>query len=149
LDRCGIGAMLRLNGYNAYAVGKWHNTPNEQTSPTGPYDRWPTGAVWGFEHFYGFLAGDTNQWYPSLYQDNPPIDPPRSPEEGYHLSEDLVDRSIQYIASNESVDPDKPWLLYLAFGACHAPHHAPKEWADKYKGKFDMGWDKYRETVLE
>jgi len=149
VDRCGIGAMMRLNGYNTFCVGKWHNTPPEQTSPTGPYDRWPTGAVWGFDHFYGFIAGDTNQWYPSLYQDNTPIDAPRSPEDGYHLSEDLVDRSIQYIASNESVDPDKPWLLYLAFGACHAPHHAPKEWIDRYRGKFDMGWDKYREIVLE
>ena len=149
LDKAGIGAMLRLNGYNTFALGKWHNTPNEETGPAGPFDRWPTGPLFGFDRFYGFMAGDTNQWYPALYEDNTPIDPPATPENGYHLTEDLVDKSIELIANHESVDPDKPWLLYLAFGACHAPHHAPKEWIAKYKGKFDMGWDKYRETVLE
>lgn len=148
MDKAGIGAMMRMNGYSAIAVGKWHNTPSEEIGPVGPFERWPTGPLFGFDRFYGFMAGDTNQWYPALFRDNTPIDPPALPEEGYHLSVDLVDQSINYIANIESVNPDKPWLLYLAFGACHAPHHAPKEWVDKYKGKFDMGWDKYREIVL-
>ena len=148
MDKAGIGAMMRLNGYTTFCVGKWHNTPSEEIGPTGPFERWPTGGLFGFDRFYGFMAGDTNQWYPALFRDNTPIDPPALPEDGYHLSVDLVDKSIDYIANVESVDPDKPWLLYLAFGACHAPHHVPKEWIEKYKGKFDMGWDKYRETVL-
>ncbi|HEX7124233.1 MAG TPA: arylsulfatase [Thermodesulfobacteriota bacterium] len=148
MDKAGIGAMLRTHGYNTFAVGKWHNTPSEEVGPTGPYDRWPTGPLFGFDRFYGFMAGDNNQWYPKLHRDNTPVDPPATPEEGYHLSEDLVDRSIELIANNESVDPEKPWLLYLAFGACHAPHHVPKEWIDRYTGKFDMGWDRYREAVL-
>jgi len=148
MDKAGIGAMMRMNGYTTFAVGKWHNTPSEEIGPTGPFERWPTGALFGFDRFYGFMAGDTNQWYPALFRDNSPIDPPALPEDGYHLSVDLVDQSINLIANVESVDPDKPWLLYLAFGACHAPHHAPKEWIEKYKGTFDMGWDKYRETVL-
>jgi arylsulfatase A-like enzyme len=113
-----------------------------------PFDRWPTGPLFGFDRFYGFMGGDNDQWYPKLFTDTTPIDAPRTPREGYHLSEDLVDKSIAYIANNESVDPDKPWLLYPAFGACHAPHHAPSEWIDKYRGRFDMGWDAYRQQVL-
>ena len=148
MDRASIGAMLRTQGYNTFCVGKWHNTPAEEVGPAGPFDRWPTGPLFGFDRFYGFMGGDSDQWYPKLFSDCTPIDQPATPDEGYHLSEDLVDRSIGYIASNESVDPDKPWLLYLAFGACHAPHHAPSEWIDKYRGRFDMGWDAYRETVL-
>ncbi len=148
-DMAAIGSMLRLNGYNTFCSGKWHNTPAEETGPSGPYDRWPTGPLWGFDRFYGFLAGDTNHWYPALYEDNHPIDPPATPEEGYHLSEDLVDKSIEFIANHESVDPDKPWFHYLTFGACHAPHHVWPEWIEKYEGKFDMGWDEYREIVLE
>jgi len=148
-DMAAIGSMLRMNGYNSWCAGKWHNTPQEELGPSGPYDRWPTGPLWGFDRFYGFLAGDTNHWYPALYYDNHPIDPPATPEEGYHLSEDLVDKSIEFIANHESVDPDKPWFHYLTFGACHAPHHVWPEWIEKYKGKFDMGWDKYREIVLE
>ena len=149
MDKAGIGAMLRASGYNTFGVGKWHNTPSEEAGPAGPYDRWPCGPLFGFDRFYGFIGGDNDQWYPKLFRDNTPIDPPRTPEQGYHLSEDLVDKSIEFIANNESVDPDKPWLLYLAFGACHAPHHVPREWSDKYKGKFDMGWDKYRDLVIE
>jgi arylsulfatase len=148
-DRAGIGSMLRVNGYNTFALGKWHNTPSEECGPSGPYERWPTGPLFGFDHFYGFMAGDNDQWYPKLFRDNTPVDPPATPEEGYHLSEDLTREALQYISNNKSVDPDKPWLVHLAYGACHAPHHVFKEWADKYKGKFDMGWDKYRETVLE
>lgn len=148
-DKAGIGAMVKEYGYNTFALGKWHNTPSEETGPAGPYDRWPCGSLFGFDHFYGFMAGDTNQWYPKLFQDNTPIDQPKMPEDGYHFSVDIVDKAISYIAANESASPDKPWLMHLAFGACHAPHHAPKEWIDKYKGKFDMGWDHYREMVIE
>jgi arylsulfatase len=148
-DKAGIGAMLRLNGYSTFCVGKWHNTPGEYTGPTGPFDRWPTADMFGFDRFYGFMAGDTNQWYPPLYNDNHPVDPPRTPEEGYHLSEDLVDKSIELIASHKSIEPNKPFLLWLAFGAGHSPHHVWRKWIEKYKGKFDMGWDRYRELVLE
>jgi arylsulfatase len=147
-DRAAIGAMLRPHGYNTFALGKWHNTPSEECGPSGPYERWPTAPMFGFDHFYGFMGGDNDQWYPKLFRDNTPVDAPSTPEKGYHLSEDLAREAIQYISNNESVEPDKPWLLYLAFGACHAPHHVSKEWADKYKGKFDMGWDKYREQVI-
>ena len=131
----------------SFALGKWHNTASEETGPSGPYDRWPSGPVFGFDRFYGFFGGDSNQWYPKLYLDREPIDQPRLPEEGYHLSEDLTDRAMTFIGNQQSVDPDQPWLCYFAFGACHAPHHVAKEWSDQYKGKFDMGWDKYREVV--
>jgi arylsulfatase len=99
--------------------------------------------------FYGFMGGDTNQWYPKLFIDCEPVDPPRTPEQGYHLSEDLVDKTISFLGNHESANPEKPWLCFFAFGACHAPHHAPREWINKYRGKFDMGWDRYREIVLE
>ncbi len=148
-DKAAIAAMLHAHGYTSFALGKWHNTPAEETSVAGPYDRWPTGGLFGFDRFYGFMGGDNNQWYPKLFSDREPIDQPRLPSEGYHLSEDLADRALSLIANHESVEPDKPWLCYFAFGACHAPHHVWKEWIDKYKGKFDMGWDRYREIVLE
>ncbi|MGC2681891.1 MAG: arylsulfatase [Candidatus Nitrosopolaris sp.] len=148
-EKAAIGAMLRQYGYNTYCVGKWHNTPDTDVGPEGPFDRWPTGEMMGFDRFYGFLGGDCNQWYPPLVWDNHPILPPKTPEEGYHLSVDLVDKAILFLSNHESVDPEKPWLLWLAFGACHAPHHVPKEWIDKYKGKFDKGWDKVREETLK
>jgi arylsulfatase A-like enzyme len=148
MDKAGIAAMLHEHGYSSVALGKWHNTPSEETSVSGPFDRWPDGPLFGFDRFYGFMGGDTNQWYPKLFIDRQPIDQPKLPEEGYHLSEDLADKTMSYIADHQSVAPDRPWLCYLAFGACHAPHHVGKEWIDKYKGKFDMGWDKYREQVL-
>jgi arylsulfatase len=148
MDKAGIGAMLHQHGYTSYCLGKWHNTPSEEISVAGPYDRWPDGPLFGFDRFYGFMGGDNNQWYPKLFADRQPIAQPRTPEEGYHLSEDLVDRAMGFLANHESVEPEKPWLCYLAFGACHAPHHVGREWIDKYRGKFDMGWDKYRETVL-
>ena len=148
-DKAAIASILHQYGYLSYAVGKWHNTASEETGPSGPFDRWPGGPVFGFDRFYGFMGGDSNQWYPKLYLDRQPIDQPRLPEEGYHLSEDIVDQTIAFIGNQRSVDPERPWLCFLAFGACHAPHHAPKAWADKYKGKFDMGWDRYREVVLE
>jgi arylsulfatase len=148
-DKAAIGSILHEYGYVSFALGKWHNTASEETGPAGPYDRWPSGSVFGFDRFYGFFGGDSNQWFPKLYLDREPIDQPSLPEQGYHLSEDITERAMTFIGNQQSVDPDRPWLCHLAFGACHAPHHVAKEWSDKYKGKFDMGWDRYREIVLE
>ncbi|GAB3432106.1 arylsulfatase [Actinophytocola sediminis] len=147
-SKAGIPAMLHEHGYTSFCVGKWHNTPAEDTSIAGPYDRWPTGPVFGFDRFYGFLGGDSDQWYPKLFVDREPIDQPRLPSDGYHLSEDLVDRTTSWLAQHRSVAPDKPWLTWLAFGACHAPHHVAPQWTDRYRGRFDLGWDAYREQVL-
>ena len=141
-----LSEMLLGRGYSTFMVGKWHLTPSNQETAAGPFDRWPLAR--GFERFYGFLGGDTSQWYPDLVYDNHQVEPPATPEEGYHLSADLVDRSIQFIADAKQIDPDKPFYLHLCFGATHAPHHAPKEWADKYAGQFDDGWDAYREKVF-
>ena len=141
-----LSEMLVGRGYNTFMVGKWHLTPSNQETAAGPYDRWPLGR--GFERFYGFLGGDTSQWYPELVYDNHQVEPPKTPEEGYHLSEDLVDRSIGFIADAKQIDPDKPFYLHLCFGATHAPHHVGKEWADRYKGAFDDGWDAYREGTF-
>jgi arylsulfatase len=141
-----LSEILQQQGYNTYCVGKWHLTPAEQVSAAGPYDRWPLGR--GFERYYGFLGGDTSQYYPDLVYDNHQVEPEKTPEEGYHLTEDLTDRAIGFIADSKQLAPNKPFFLYFATGAQHAPHHVPKEWADKYKGKFDGGWDAYRETVF-
>ncbi|WP_342379018.1 arylsulfatase [Myxococcus stipitatus] len=142
-----LSEMLLEHGYNTYALGKWHLTPTEQTSAAGPYSRWPLGR--GFERFYGFLGGDTHQYYPDLAHDNHPVLPPKTPEEGYHLTEDLVDRAVDFIADARQVAPDKPFFMYFCTGAMHAPHHVPKEWVDKYKGQFDDGWDAYRQKVFQ
>ena len=144
-DRGMISEMLLQKGYNTFCIGKWHLTPPEHTTAAGPYDRWPLGR--GFERYYGFLGGETNQWFPELTYDNHTIEQPAQPEEGYHLSGDLADKAIEFIQDAHVTAPDKPFFLYYATGAGHAPHHVPQEWADKYKGKFDMGWDKYREVV--
>lgn len=141
-----LSEMLLQHGYNTYAVGKWHLTPADQISAAGPYDRWPLGR--GFERFYGFLGGETHQYYPELVQDNQQVEPPRTPEEGYHVTEDLVDKAVSFIADSKQVAPNKPFFLYFCTGAMHAPHHVPKEWADKYKGKFDEGWEAYREKTF-
>jgi arylsulfatase len=141
-----LSEILLQNGYNTYAVGKWHLTMGHESSAAGPYDRWPLGR--GFERFYGFLGGDTHQFYPELVYDNHQVEPEKTPEEGYHLTEDLVDKAITFIADAKQVVPDKPFFLYFATGAMHAPHHVAKEWADKYEGKFDDGWDAYREKVF-
>ncbi|MFG1626718.1 arylsulfatase [Kribbella sp. NPDC049227] len=141
-----LSEMLLGQGYSTFMVGKWHLTPSNQETAAGPYDRWPLSR--GFERFYGFLGGDTSQWYPDLVYDNHQVEPPATPEQGYHLTEDLVDRSIQFVVDAKQVDPGKPFYLHLCFGATHAPHHAPKEWADKYAGQFDDGWDAYRERVF-
>src|SRR5207245_984851 len=120
--------------------------PPNLESAAGPYDRWPLGR--GFERFYGFMGGDTHQYYPDLVYDNHQVEPPRTPEEGYHLNEDLADKAIQFIADARQVAPDKPFYLHYCPGATHAPHHVPKEWADRYDGMFDDGWDAYREKVF-
>jgi arylsulfatase A-like enzyme len=140
-----LSEMLLPQGYNTFCLGKWHLSPPEHQTPAGPYDRWPLGR--GFERYYGFLGGDTNQWYPELVYDNHSVEQPKSPEEGYHLSIDLADKAIEFIQDAHVNAPDKPFFMYYATGAGHAPHHVPKEWADKYKGKFDMGWDEYRKIV--
>ncbi|MBW4596582.1 MAG: arylsulfatase [Brasilonema angustatum HA4187-MV1] len=140
-----VAEVLRQNGYNTAAFGKWHNTPDYETSAAGPFDRWPTGL--GFEYFYGFLGGDTNQWSPALVENTQRVAPPiNNPD--YHLTPDIVDRAIAWIHSQQSIAPDKPIFTYLATGATHAPHHAPKASIDKYKGKFDQGWDKLREQTF-
>ncbi|WP_223642744.1 arylsulfatase [Corallococcus sp. EGB] len=142
-----LSEMLMQAGYNTYAIGKWHLTPAEQTSAAGPYSRWPLGR--GFERFYGFLGGDTHQYYPDLIHDNHAIRPPATPEQGYHLTPDLVDRAIDCVADTKQVAPDKPFFLYFATGAMHAPHQVPREWADRYAGQFDDGWDAYRQKVFQ
>jgi arylsulfatase len=138
--------MLLTHGYSTYMVGKYHLLPSELESPAGPFDRWPLGR--GFERFYGFLGGDTSQRYPDLVYDNHQVEPPRSPEQGYHLTEDLADKAIQFIADAKQVAPEKPFYLHFCTGATHAPHHVPKDWADRYAGQFDDGWEAYRERVL-
>ncbi len=142
-----LSEVLLQHGYNTFAVGKWHLTPADQLSAAGPYDRWPLGR--GFERFYGFLGGDTHQYYPDLIHDCHSVEPPKTPEEGYHLTEDLVDKAIGFVADSKQVAPDKPFFLYFCPGATHAPHHVPKEWADRYKGRFDDGWDAYRQKVFK
>ena len=142
-----LSEMLLEHGYNTFCIGKWHLNPAEEGTPAGPYHRWPLGR--GFERFYGFLGGETNQWFPDLTYDNHSVPQPKSVEEGYHLSEDLADKAIQFILDAHVNAPDKPFFMYYATGAAHAPHQVAPEWIDKYKGKFDMGWDKYREIVFE
>ena len=141
-----LSEILVEQGYSTFMVGKWHLTPSNQETAAGPYDRWPLGR--GFQRFYGFLGGDTSQWYPDLVYDNHQVEPPKKPEEGYHLSEDLVDKAVSFIADTKQADPEKPFYLHLCFGATHAPHHVAKEWADKYSGVFDDGWDAYREKTF-
>ena len=113
----------------------------------GPFDAWPTGGG-GFEYFYGFIGGETNQWYPAIYEGTTPVEPDKTPDEGYHFTDDMTTKAIKWIRQQKSLMPDKPFFTYFAPGATHAPHHVPKEWADKYKGKFDQGWDKLREETF-
>jgi arylsulfatase len=138
--------MLVPEGYNTFCLGKWHLSPAEENTPAGPFHRWPLGR--GFERFYGFLGGETNQWYPDLTLDNSPTRQPKGPEDGYHLSEDLADQAIKMVVDAHVNAPEKPFFMYYAPGAAHAPHHVSKEWADRFKGQFDGGWDAYRETVF-
>jgi len=141
-----LSEMLVPHGYAAYAVGKWHLTPDEEQHLGASRARWPLGR--GFERFYGFFGGETHQFAPSLVHDNHRVAPPRSWEEGYHLTEDLADRAIEYLADLRHAEPDKPFFLYLCPGACHSPHHAPPDWIDRYRGRFDDGWDAWRDATL-
>ncbi|HUA11052.1 MAG TPA: arylsulfatase [Solirubrobacteraceae bacterium] len=138
---------LRLNGYATAQFGKCHEVPTWQTSPMGPFDAWPTGGG-GFEHFYGFLGGETNQYYPALYSGTTPVESERTPEEGYHLTEDLADRAIDWIRQQKALMPDKPFFVYFAPGATHAPLHVPGEWSERYRGRFDGGWDSLRDEIF-
>ncbi|MFG2525842.1 arylsulfatase [Streptomyces sp. NPDC048527] len=137
---------LRLNGYVTAQFGKCHEVPMWETSPAGPFDRWPTGS--GFQHFFGFLGGETNQYSPALFEGTTPVEPDRTPEEGYHFMEDVTDRAITWTRRRHALAPEQPMLMYFAPGATHAPHHVPKEWADRYRGEFDEGWDALRERIL-
>jgi arylsulfatase len=142
-----LAETLKLNGYSTAQFGKCHEVPVWQTSPAGPFDGWPSGGG-GFEYFYGFIGGEANQWYPTLYEGTIPVEPKKTPEQGYHLVEDMTDKAVTWISQQKALTPDKPFFVYFAPGATHAPHHVPKEWADKYKGKFDQGWDKLREETF-
>ena len=137
---------LRLNGYSTAQFGKCHEVPAWEISPVGPFDQWPTGS--GFEYFYGFVGGEANQYYPGLYEGTTAVEPPKTPEEGYTLNEDLADRAITWVRRQKALAPDKPFFMYYVPGATHAPHHVPRQWSDKYKGKFDAGWDVLREQIF-
>ncbi len=139
-----MAEMLRLNGYSTAAFGKYHETAPWEVSVSGPYDRWPTHS--GFDKFYGFIGGETNQWAPAIYDGTVRIEAPDDPN--YHFTVDMTNQATNWIKAQQSLTPDKPFFVYFATGATHAPHHAPKEWIDKYKGKFDQGWDKLREETL-
>ena len=138
-----VAEVLRDNGFTTLATGKWHLAPMAECTAAGPYHNWPLQR--GFDRYYGFLQGETDQFYPELTQDNHFIDQPRSPEEGYHVSEDIVDKAIGYIRDTISIVPERPFLLYVAFGATHSPHQAPQKYLDKYRGRFDAGWDHARD----
>jgi arylsulfatase A-like enzyme len=142
-----LSEVLAERGYNTYATGKWHLTPLEESNLASTKRHWPLSR--GFERFYGFMGGETDQWYPELVYDNHPVTPPGTPEDGYHLSKDIADKTIEFIRDAKVIAPDKPWFSYVCPGAGHAPHHVFSEWADKYAGRFDMGYEKYREIVLE
>jgi len=142
-----LAETLKLNGYSTAQFGKCHEVPVWETSPMGPFDGWPAGGG-GFEHFYGFIGGETNQYAPALYENMVPVEPDRTPEEGYHFTEDMTDHAIDWIRQQKALMPEKPFFVYYAPGATHAPHHVPQEWSAKYKGKFDQGWDKLREETI-
>ncbi len=140
-----VSQMLRDNGYATGMFGKWHNTPEPDISPAGPFDRWPTGL--GFDYFYGFNQGETHQFYPVIYRNTAWVPQPKTPEQGYHFTADMTDEAIAWTRNVRAADPDKPWFNYFSTSGVHAPHHAPKEWLAKYIGKFDQGWDKQRELT--
>lgn len=142
-----LAKMLQYNGYSTAQFGKCHEVPAYETSGAGPFNHWPTGQ--GFEHFYGFVGGETHQYYPAIYEGTTPIEPESTPEEGYHFTADMTDKCINWIMQQKALLPDKPFFTYFAPGATHAPHHVPAEWADKYKGKFAKGWDKIREETYK
>src|SRR5919108_2544593 len=141
-----LAETLRLKGYATAQFGKCHEVPVSETSPMGPFRQWPTGS--GFEHFYGFIGGETNQWAPSIYCDTVPVEPDHTPEEGYHFTEDMTDRAIAWVRQQKALMGDKPFFVYFAPGATHAPHHVAAEWSDRYRGRFDQGWDRVREETF-
>jgi arylsulfatase len=145
-DRPTIAAVFRDNGYATSMFGKWHNTPERDISPAGPFDRWPTGL--GFDYFYGFLCGEMDQWHPTIYENQNPVQAWGTAEEGYNLGIDQTDKAINWMRYQNSLAPDRPFFLYYAPGATHSPHQPPKEYAEKYKGKFAHGWDKQREITF-
>jgi len=142
-----LATTLKLNGYSTAQFGKCHEVPVWETSPMGPFDNWPSGGG-GFEYFYGFIGGEAHQYYPAIYEGTIPVEPDKTPEEGYHLVTDMTDKAIKWVRQQKSLMPDKPFFMYFAPGATHAPHHVPKEWAEKYAGAFDDGWDALRERTL-
>jgi arylsulfatase A-like enzyme len=147
-DSCApLAQTLKLNGYSTAQLGKCHEVPVWETSPMGPFDNWPSGGG-GFEYFYGFIGGETNQYYPAIYEGTTAVEPDKTPEEGYHFTEDMTDKAIQWAREQKSLMPEKPFFMYFAPGATHAPHQVPEEWSAKYKGKFDEGWDALREQTL-
>jgi arylsulfatase A-like enzyme len=146
-NKAPIAETLKLNGYSTAQFGKCHEVPVWEVSPVGPFHQWPTGS--GFEYFYGFVGGEANQYYPGLYEGTTPVEPPRTPEEGYTLTEDLADHAITWVRQQKALAPDKPFFMYFAPGATHAPHQVAKEWSDKYRGKFDEGWDVLREKIID
>jgi arylsulfatase A-like enzyme len=146
-DKAPLAMTLKLNGYSTAQFGKCHEVPVWETSPLGPFDQWPTGGG-GFEYFYGFIGGETNQYYPAIYEGTTPIETPRTPEEGYHFTDDMTDKAIAWVRQQKALMSDKPFFMYYAPGATHAPHHVFPEWIDKYKGQFDQGWDRLREETF-
>lgn len=146
-DCAPLAETLKLNGYSTAQFGKCHEVPVWQTSPMGPFDNWPAGGG-GFEYFYGFIGGETNQYYPALYEGMIPVETPKTPEEGYHFTEDMTDKAISWVRQQKALMPDKPFFMYYAPGATHAPHHVPPEWSAKYEGRFDEGWDALREQTF-
>ena len=140
-----LAEMLRLNGFSTGAFGKWHETAAWETSVSGPFDRWPTHQ--GFDKFYGFIGGETDQWAPLIYDGTKKVNPPK--KENYHFTEDMTDQAVNWVKAQQSMTPDKPFFIYFATGATHAPHHVPKEWIEKFHGKFDDGWDKVRQASFE
>jgi arylsulfatase len=145
-NKAPIAEILKLNGYSTAQFGKCHEVPAWEVSPVGPFHQWPTGS--GFEYFYGFVGGEANQYYPGLYEGTHPVEPPKTPEEGYTLNADLADHAIRWVRQQKALAPDKPFFMYYVPGATHAPHHVPTEWSDRYRGKFDRGWDVLREEIF-
>ena len=146
-EKAPLAMTLKLNGYSTAQFGKCHEVPPWQSSPLGPFDAWPTGGG-GFEYFYGFIGGEADQYYPGIYEGTTALEPDKSPEEGYHFTEDMTNKAVAWMRQQKALMADKPFFIYYAPGATHAPHHVPKEWIDKYKGKFDAGWDKLREETF-
>jgi arylsulfatase len=142
-----LAKTLTLNGYSTAQFGKCHEVPVWQTSPMGPFDAWPSKGG-GFEYFYGFIGGETNQYYPAIYEGTVPVEPEKTPDEGYHFTEDMTDKAIAWVRQQKALMPDKPFFVYYAPGATHAPHHVPPDWSAKYKGRFDQGWDALREEIF-